>query len=195
MIFLKALILLVMNVLAGFLLVQPVRWFLFFPKRQLHFFGKPVPFTPGFLWRKKDWLFQKINYWVNYYLENAANRKDRSSKLWEWEQRIYDETYDKLDGVMRIKYVPTVVKSKIREIIALFIYEFARHFLRSFIPFLVKRYRLTRYIDLIEAKADVAQVMFYFDKYFHRYVTLFMLGLSGLIGLYNFLIYLLLQLF
>ncbi len=195
MIFLKAFILLLMNVLAGFLLVQPVRWFLFFPKKQLHWFGKPVPFTPGFLRRKKTWFFTKVNFWVKYYLENAANRKDRSSKLWEWEHRIYDETYNKLDGVMRMKYLPAPVKEKIREILALFVYEFARHFLRSFVPFLVKKYELTRYIDLIEAKADVDQVMMYFDKYFHRYVTYFMLGLSGLIGLFNFVIYLLLQLF
>ncbi len=195
MIFFKAFILLIMNVLAGFVLVQPVRLFIFFPKRQLFFFGKPVPFTPSYIRRKRDWFFERVNYWVTYYLENAANKKDRSSRLYDWEKRVYDETWDKLAGVMNMRYVPVAVKTKIREILALFVFEFARHFLRGFVPFLVKKYNLTSYIDLVAAKADVDMVLHYFDKYFHRYVTWFMVGLGFIIGMFNFVIYLLLQLF
>ena len=67
MLFLKSLLFIVLNVGIGLLLVYFGKWFLFNP-RQSKFLGMRNPLTPGFLVRKRDWVFNKARDLLHDYL-------------------------------------------------------------------------------------------------------------------------------
>ena len=192
---LKAFILLIANMGVGFLWAWLVMAFLFLPKRRLYLFGWPVPFTPGFLWRKKDWLFEQANHYVDDYLRAAMDEGDTESIVCEWENKVWQAGWDKLEALEQHDKIPRQVGQMLRRFIAQLAYEVARQGLRNFIPYLVEHYNARSWLDLACEKLDVGVVMRYANQYVFKYLYYFMLGLCFLIGLFNVIVFLLLQLF
>jgi len=167
----------------------------FLPRRQWHFFGAPVPFTPGFLWRKKDWLFRQANRYVDDYLNAAMNDDDTESIIAQWEQKVWDAVWGRLETLEHQEKIPAAVGRVLRQVISQVVLEVVRQALRNFIPYLVEYYNARSWLDLAEEKLDVGVILKYANRYVFKYIYLFMLGLCTLIGLFNVIVFLLLQLF
>ena len=75
MIFFKAMIILSANVLLGYLFIKILYLILFFPKKGKYIFGKRIFFTPGYVYKKKDFLEKKVNYLFEEYVNNKNNKK------------------------------------------------------------------------------------------------------------------------
>ncbi len=192
MIFLKAIAFILWNLLAGFLIVFTVKALLFYPKRELHFGHKKIPFTPGFAFLKKDWLISKIKKMISDYLHNCSS-EDENTKVAEWENKVYRKVWDKLDFIDKIKFFPVKWRDNIRHFFALIFYELVKQFLRSFVPYLMDKYDLNKYVELLSQKLDVDMISGYFDKYVYKYLLIFSLSFFFLVGLGNMILYLIIH--
>ena len=188
MVFLKSLLFIVWNIAIPFLMVFSVKAILFIPKTEKRMFGKKIPFTPGLLYRKKKWLIDKIRKESDDYLL-AADSDDENTKIARWEKKAYKKAWDKLHKVENIIWLPAKVKQNLRAFFASFIYYFVRQFLRSFVPFLMRKYNTDKYIDLLDKKLDMGVVTEYFNKYVYKYLLLFFCGIAFLISIWNMILF------
>ncbi|HHE39343.1 MAG TPA: hypothetical protein ENL20_12345, partial [Candidatus Cloacimonetes bacterium] len=92
MVFLKAILFILWNLLAGFLIVFTIKAMIFFPRKELFFFHKKIPFTPGFAYRKKDWLINKIRKMLSDYLKDCSSNNE-NTKVAEWENKVYQKAW------------------------------------------------------------------------------------------------------
>lgn len=192
MVFLYSLIFLAYNLFIGFLLVFIIKIFLFIPKKQLYFGGKKIPFTPGFAFRKKVWLIKKLSSLLSDFLRDCRDEKDETI-ISKWELEIFKKTWDKLEGIENIKFVPRVVKEKIHYFCSILVYEIVKQFLRSFIPYLIENYKVSKYIDVLSQKLDMNIIYGYFNKYVFKYMMLVSLAIHFLIGLGNMIVFLIIH--
>ncbi|KQC07537.1 MAG: hypothetical protein APR54_00815 [Candidatus Cloacimonas sp. SDB] len=192
MIFLKSLIFLLFNLLTGFLIVTLVRAFLFLPRKEVFLGGKKIPYTPGFLYRKRNLLIKKLKTTLRNYLNDTKDSSDRS-KISIWENRVFRSVWEKLATIENIRYLPGFVKSNIRYSIALIAYEVTKQFLRSFVPFLMEKYKARRLIDIVEEKLDMQIIAEFYDKYVYRFSLIFFLVINFFIGLGNMIVYLIIN--
>ncbi|OQX71764.1 MAG: hypothetical protein B6D62_01475 [Candidatus Cloacimonas sp. 4484_275] len=189
MVLLKAFLFLVANLFIGFLLVFLIKAFLFYPSKELYFFGKKVPFTPALLYRKKDWLINKITSMLKDYLRDC-DKTDEQTKISEWEMLAYEKAWEKFSGIESIKIMPAFLRNKIRQMMSVIIYEIVKQFFRSFVPYLIARYNIENYIDLLSKKLDVDTLFIFFNKYIFKYMFMISLASFFLIGIYNAVFYL-----
>jgi len=192
MIFLKSLIFLVFNLLTGFLIVTSVRAFLFLPRKELFLGGKKIPYTPGFLYRKRNLLIKKLQSLLRNYLNDTKDSSDRS-KITIWENRVFKSVWDELETIENIRFLPAFIKSNLRYSIALIAYELTRQFLRSFIPFLLEKYKAQRLIDIVEEKLNMQIIAEFYDKFVYKFSLIFFLVINFFIGLGNMIVYLLIN--
>jgi len=192
MIFLKSLLFVPVNMLVGFLLVFIIKAFLFYPRKELFFRGKKVPFTPGFLYRKKEWLINKITNMLNNYLRDC-NKIDEQTKISEWEKQAYDKAWEKFSGIENVKLMPSFLRKKIHQIMSVLVYEVVKQFFRSFVPYLIDKYNLENYIDLFSQKVDMDTIFDFFNRKIFKYMFIFSLGTFFLIGCYNTVFYLIIH--
>jgi len=73
---------------------------------------------------------------------------------------------------------------------ATIVFEVVKQFLRTFVPYLMEKYEVNKYIELLDKKLDVDIIKEYFNKYVYKYVLMFVLAVHFLIGFGNMLIYL-----
>ncbi len=192
MVFLYSIIFLAYNLFIGFLLVFIIKVFLFIPREKLYIGNKKVPFTPGFAFRKKDWLIQKLSSILSDFLRDCRDEKDESM-ISKWELEVFKKTWDKLESIENIKFVPRAVKEKIHYFCSVLVYEIVKQFLRSFIPYLIENYKVSKYIDVLSQKLDMNIICGYFNKYVFKYMMLFSLAIHFLIGLGNMIVYLIIH--
>lgn len=175
--------------LFGFIYVFAIKFFLFLPSKEKKVFGKHIPFTPAFLYRKKIWLIKKIKTMVNDYINDTKDDTD-GSRITKWEQKVFHQTWDKITFLDKFNFIPKSIEKNIKYFIATIVFEIVKQFLRTFIPFLMQKYELNKYIELLDAKLDVNIIKEYFNKYVYKYILMFVLAIHFLIGLGNMLIYL-----
>lgn len=192
MIFFKSLIFLVYNILAGVMIPVLLRTSLLFPPKQVCIAGKKIPFTPGFLYRKRDLLINKLKDMLRNYLRDCNDSSPRSS-VSVMENRIFRNTWDNLVSIERIRFLPRSLKNTIRYSIALLVYEIAKQFFRTFIPFLLEKYKAKKLISIIENKIDMKIIVEYFDKYVFRFMVIFFISINLFIGLGNMIVYLIIH--
>ena len=154
--------------------------------------SKKVPFTPGFAFRKKDWLIQKLSSILSDFLRDCRDEKDESM-ISKWELEVFKKTWDKLESIENIKFVPRAVKEKIHYFCSVLVYEIVKQFLRSFIPYLIENYKVSKYIDVLSQKLDMNIICGYFNKYVFKYMMLFSLAIHFLIGLGNMIVFLIIH--
>ena len=189
MFIIKPLIFIIVNMLFGFLYVFIIKFFLFIPSKKIKVFGKHIPFTPAFVYRKKIWLIKKIKKMVNDYINDTKDDTD-CSRITKWEHKVFHKTWDKITFMDDVSFIPKSIKNNFRHFIATIIFEIVKQFLRTFIPYLMEKYEVNKYIELLNTKLDVDIIKEYFNKYVYKYVLLFVLAIHFLIGLGNMLIYL-----
>ena len=192
MFIIKPLIFIIVNMLAWFLYIFAIKFFLFIPSREKMINGKRVPFTPAFVYRKKIWLIKKIKKMVNDYINDTKDDSD-GSRITKWEHKVFHQTWDKITFMENISFIPRSIKNNFRHFISTVVFEIVKQFLRTFIPYLLEKYEVNKYIELLNMKLDVDIIKEYFNKYVYKYVLLFVLVIHFLIGLGNMLIYLCLK--
>ncbi|MBT3755606.1 MAG: hypothetical protein HOD64_01535 [Candidatus Cloacimonetes bacterium] len=189
MFIIKPLIFIIINMLVGFLYIFAIKFFLFIPSKEIKINNKRLPFTPAFVFRKKIWLFKKIRKLVNDYINDTKDDSD-GSRITKWEYKIFHQTWDKITFMDKYKFIPKSVKNNVKYFISTIAFEVVKQFLRTFIPFLMEKYELNKYIELLDKKLNVDLIKEYFNKYIYKYVLIFVLAIHFLIGLGNMLIYL-----
>jgi hypothetical protein len=193
MLLVKSLIILAWNILPVFLIVLLIKLLLFYPKKEKKFRnGKRMPFTPGLAYKGKEWLINKLEKLVRDYL---ADTKDdsRNTRLSKWEDDVFQKAWDKLEFIDRIRFLPHKIKENIRFFISLIFYQLIRHFLRSFVPFMMEHYQVEEYIYLIDRKIDMAIIKSFFDKKIFRYLMYFVVFCGFLWGIWNILMFLIIR--
>jgi hypothetical protein len=185
MIFLKGLLLLLVNVLTGCFFAWSIKAILFLPRRKKYFGGKPMPFTPGLAYRKKQWLFAKIYGWYDGFIRSAVDLNDPTSYIGRWEEEAFRKAWDGLSAIERIPGLPRGMRDGLRRMLANLVLEIVRRFLREFIPYLLDRYQVRNRIELLELKLDIDTVYDFFHRKIYRPILIVFASVSALIGFYN----------
>ncbi len=191
MLFLKSLLFIVLNVSLGLLLVYLIKWFLFNP-RQRKIFGARNPLTPGFLVRKRDWLFNKARDLLHDFLGQAGDPNLKSGYLFDLEEQIRQSVWDQLSFVDDWRLLPGGLKAKLRDVAANAVRGIAGKLLRQMVPHLIEQWRIEHRIDEFDEKFDLE----FFYKYFRQYLYVPMLkivgGINLVLGILNMILFLIL---
>jgi len=192
MVFLKAIIFIFWNLIAGYLIIFTAKALLFYPKKELHYRHKKIPFTPGFAYRKKDWLINKIKKMLSDYINDCSSNNE-NTKVAEWENKVYQKAWDKFGFIDKIKIIPRKLRDNIHHFFALIFYELTKQFLRTFVPYLMEKFDLKKYVELVSQKLDVDIILGYFNKYVYKYLLIFSLSFFFLVGFGNMILYLIIH--
>ena len=187
MIFLKSLIFILWNVAFGYAALVSVKWFLFNP-RPVFVFRKKLLFTPGFLVRKRDWIFDKARDLLQNYLDQAESQK--AGYLAKWEKAVFEAVWEKTQFVEGWKLVPKSIKEKIHMMISTAIRDVVRNILRKTIPRMIEQYRLEMQLDDYDDKFSIDFFQRYFTRYIYKPLLIVVLAVNILIGISNMVLYL-----
>lgn len=187
-IMLKGFVFVLCNMLTAFLVVYAVKMVLF-KKKPFSFFGKKLPITQGFIVRKRNWVLNKLRFILNDYLTQAREADYPDGYIKRWEQMVYDAVLGKILDMQELSFLPHAWRQKIGNLVANAILGLVKQFLRKFVPFLVEKYQVHSYIDLLDRKLDVEVLISYFNRYVYKPILLFFLAVSFLIGLGNMILF------
>lgn len=189
MLFLKSLLFIVWNLALGLALVYFLRWFLF-NKRPVYIFKKRCILTPGFIVRKREWLFAKARDLLFDYLKQAEDPRLKDGYLARWEEKIYDFLFAKAEFVESWRFLPAKFKESIRKKIAEAFSSLASKFLRKTVPHFIEAWRIEYRIDDYDFQFSIDFLLKYYNRYVHRYLVYFFLITNAIIGIENMILYL-----
>ncbi|MDP8221540.1 MAG: hypothetical protein P9X26_09345 [Candidatus Stygibacter frigidus] len=189
MLYLKSLLFIPANMLVAFLLVFAIRALFFYPRKEVRIKGKKIPLTPGLVPRYHSLLVDKINDLVYGYLHDSETSGE-DNRIDKWENQIYQKCLAWLETRIHAKYIPQKIIIGIQVFLAGIGREFAKQFMRTFIPYIIKTYKLTHYIDIFNEKFTIEFLQGYYDRYIYKYSLYLMLAIGLIIGIVNHLIYL-----
>lgn len=191
MLFLKSLLFIVLNVGVGLLLVYFAKWFLFNPT-QLKIFGVRNPLTPGFLVRKRDWVFNKARDLLHDYLEQAGNPQANTGYLYNLEEQIQQKVWEQTSFVDDWPLLPGGLKESIRNTVSNAVRGIASKILRKTVPHLLEQWRIEHRIDEYDEQFNLE----FFYKYFRQYLYVPLLkivaGINLVFGIFNMILFLIL---
>ncbi len=189
MIFLKSLLFIVWNIALGFAILISIKWFLFNPKPKF-IFGKKLPLTPGFLVRKRDWLFNKARDILHDYLEQAEFEKN--GYLAKWEKAVYEAVWDKTSFIEEWKFIPKSLKEKLHTFLSTASRDIARNLLRKTVPRMIEQYRLELQIEKYDFQFSIDFFYGYFRRYIYKPLCYAFLAINTIIGVLNMFLFLVL---
>ena len=191
MVFLKALIFILANIGINYLIILSGTLFLFNEKKRT-IFKKRVPLTPGLIYRKKDELIKYLAGIIDNYLHEAQSSEE--TIINNWENKTYTKIWQKTDVIDNWSLMPKKIKNEIRHLLALLAYEAVKQFLRDFVPFLIEESEIKKELNFVSTKyLDVDLLKKYFTKYVYKYIVYFMMLVGFITGLFNMIIYLIVQ--
>ena len=169
-----------------------IKAFLFIPRKEKRLFGTRVIGTPAFAYRKKIWLIRKLDKMLLDYIRDSRD-ESQNSRVTKWEQDAFKKAWDKFEFLEKIKFLPRVLIEKIRYFLSVLVFEIVKQFLRTFIPYLMEKYEVKKYIQLLDKKLDMEIIRSYFNRYVYKYMLIVSLTFFSLIGLGNMVIYLIVK--
>lgn len=189
MLFLKSLTFIIWNIALGTLLVYALKWFLF-NKKQRKLFGWKIPLTPGFLVRKRDWLFTKARDMLHDYLNQASDRMYTNGYLKDWEQKVWQTAWDNFAFVSDWPLLPKAFKAKIRNTIATLAKDMVSKILRKVVPHFIEQLRIEHRIDELDEKLNIEFFYGYFKKYAYIPMLRVFFVINMVIGIMNMIFFL-----
>lgn len=177
------------NIALGLSLVVLFKWLLFNAKAR-YIFGKRIPFTPGFLVAKREWLFSKARDILHDYLDQAANTKDREGYLFKWLKMIKQWLWEKTEFVEEWKLLPGKLKESIRNKIVDAFSNLAANLLRKTVPRLIEQLRVEHRIDDYDFQFSIEFFYGYFRRYVYKPLIWAFLALNFIIGVMNMILFL-----
>ena len=91
---------------------------------------------------------------VNDYINDTKNDTD-GSRITKWEHKVFHQTWDKITFMDNLKFIPKSIKNNIKYFFATIVFEVVKQFLRTFVPYLMEKYEVNKYIELLDKKLDV----------------------------------------
>lgn len=190
--FIKFLLIIFVNLLFGLTPLFIIIGFLFYPNRKIYFRDKKIPLTPGFLYRKKEQLMHKIHRMLYDYLGDCE-KIDERTRIAKWERKAYSSAYNRFQWISDIRWIPSAITNKIHQFVAKVVYEIVRQFLRKLVPFLLEKYKLESYFEIINQKLDIEIVKEFFMRYVFKWIIILLLVIYGIIGLLNGFLFLIIK--
>lgn len=194
MLFLQSLLFIVWNMVLGLLVIYFAKWLLFNSKPR-YIFGKKIWFTPGFIVRKREWLFNKARFILHDYLAQAEDSRSRHGYLAKWEQQAHDFLWEKTEFVDGWRFMPAKLKAGIRKKIVDAFAGMVSKLLRKTIPRLAEQLRVEHRIDDYDFQFSIDFFRKYYDKYVHKYLIYFFLAVNFVIGVANMILFLIIGAF
>lgn len=191
MLFLKSLLFIVLNVGIGLLLVYFGKWFLFNP-RQSKFLGMRNPLTPGFLVRKRDWVFNKARDLLHDYLEQAGNANIKTGYLFNIEEQVRQKVWEQTSFVDGWPLLPGGLKERIREAAASAVKGIAGKVFRKTVPHLIEQWRLEHRIDEFDDQFNLEFLYNNFRQYLYVPLLKIVAGINLVFGIMNMVLFLIL---
>jgi uncharacterized membrane protein YheB (UPF0754 family) len=192
MLLLRAFLFILLNVSLGYILVSIIRIILFYPAEAKFIGDKKMPFTPALVYSLKKQIIRKLYNRLHDFIRECEDFTD-ASRITKYEKMVYNRIEESLTSLDKIRYLPGFIAKEIKSICAQIGLEFSRHFIRSFIPFLMEKYNVESYIELLNQKLEIAVLKEYYDRYVHRYLLYLVLSFFFLTGIFNMLIYLIIR--
>ncbi len=192
MVYLSAISFIFFNIILGLGIVFFVRIILFHPSKKWYIGKQRIPLTPGLVFKNKEYIFDRIQRLLDT-IFNECNDYSYSSNFSRLERKIYYQIWDRLENFEQINYVPSFLINNAKKIVAQLCFEILRHFIRSFVPYILNTYNTEGYINLLSSKLDVYLLRNYYVKYVHRYLLLLSLFIFSLLGIYNSIVFLLIK--
>ena len=189
MLFLWSLLFIVYNVALGLAVVYFLRWFLFNPKPRF-VFGKRCVMTPGYLVRKRDWLFEKAREILHDYLRQAENPGIKDGYLAKWEEKLRSFLWDKTDFVESWPLIPAKLKASIRRKVVEAFVGIASKLLRKTVPRILEQWRIEHRIDDYDFQFSMDFFRKYYNLYVHKYLVYAFVIINFIIGVENMILYL-----
>ena len=168
----------------GTLILLKIDWLLFNLKRR-RFLGIHIPFTPGFVVRKREWLFNKARDILHDYLEQAEDKLRKNGYLAKWEKLVRETVYAKTNFVDEWKFLPRKWKDKIHDLIADSVKDIVSKILRRTVPHFVEQWRVEHRIDEFDEQFNAEYLRKYWRKYVLKYMLYAFLAINFLIGITN----------
>lgn len=191
MLFLKSLLFIVWNIVLGSLLLFKIKWFLF-NRKQRRFLGIKIPFTPGFLVRKREWLFNKARDILEDYLKQAENKGIKSGYLRKWEEQVWHAVWDQTGFIDEWILLPQGLKQKIHNAVASAVRDIASKVLRKMVPHFIEQWRIEHRIDEYDEQFSIDFFYKYFRQYVYKPLLLAFLAINLIIGILNMILFLIL---
>jgi hypothetical protein len=185
---LKGLLFIVCNMLVAFILVYAFKLFLF-KSKPFRFFGKTIPITQGFIVRKRNWILSKLRYLLNDYLNQARDELYPDGYLKQWERSFHEAAMDKIYNMEELSFLPKSWRDKVSNLAANVLLKLVKQFLRNLVPFLIEKYHLHSYIDILDKTLDIDMLVQYYNKYVNKPLMYFFLAISFLIGVGNMILF------
>lgn len=184
MFFLKSLTFIPWNIAIGILLLYLLDWFLFNLKSR-KCFGIHIPLTPGFVVRKREWIFDKVRDILHDYLEQAEDKLRKHGYLAKWEKIIRDSVFEKTIFVAEWKLMPGKWKEKIRNFMADSVKGIVSRILRQMVPRFIEQWRIEHRIDDYDEQFNAEFLRKFWRKYVFKYMLWAFLIINFLIGINN----------
>lgn len=189
MLFLKSLSFILWNIALGTALVYSVKWFLF-NRKQRKLFGRKIPLTPGFLVRKREWLFTKARDMLQDYLTQAENRLYKSGFLFKWEKQIWQAAWDNTSFIDDWSLLPKGLKQKLHGWVSSAAKDLASKVLRKMVPHFIEQLRIEHRIDEYDEQFNIDFFYSYFRKYIYKPLLLAFLAINLIVGIMNMILFL-----
>ena len=188
-IFLKSIIILLLNLVTGYLFVWLIKLFLVLPRNVKYFGRKKIPLTPGLLIRKRNKYFNQISKYYNDYMKDSKNEDDKNSIITEWEDKAYHFAWGKTEFMESFPLMTKNFKENLRHWMALMWYEFIKQFLRTFVPFVLEKYKVEKHLITLDKVTSAETIQQYYNKYIHKFLLIFFLIISAIVGIINMIFF------
>ncbi|MEN6445637.1 MAG: hypothetical protein ABFC98_06275 [Candidatus Cloacimonas sp.] len=184
MIFLKSLTFILWNIVLGCILLFLLRWLLF-NRQAKYIFGKKIPFTPGFLVAKRDWLFKKVRELVHDYLNQASNPYNKNGYLYGWIEKVRQFIREKTNFVESWVFIPSKLRMLIWDKLTDALTGIVEKLLRKTIPKLVEQLQVEHRIDELDIQLSIDFFYGYFKQYVYKPLLIGFTVLNLIIGILN----------
>ena len=191
-VFFKFVTFIIVNVIFGILPIIAIIIFLFYPNKEKYIGNKKIPLTPAFLYRKKKYYLDKLHRYFYDYLKDCKSDSD-ATKIAQWEDKVFKKAYGKLQFISDFRWLPGFIKNAVHSFLANLCYQLVSQFFRNLVPWLMEKYDLKQYIDLLDKKLDVEMLKDFLMQKVFKYVIFFFVVIFGFIGLINALLFLVLN--
>ena len=193
MVVLKSIIILLLNVILAYGFVWLVKLLLVVPLHKKHFRNKHIPLTPGLLIKLRNKWYKKISNYYYEYMKNAENSDERESVIAKWEEKVYHKCWNKVEFIDNIPLLTENMRTNVKHWISLLGYEMAKQFLRSFIPFVFEKFNTNEKLLTLDNATSPKIIQQYYNKFVHKYLIIFFLIVSSIVGIINMIFFLILH--
>jgi len=172
------------NIIILLFLIFLLKFFLF--TREISFLGYRLLGTPGFVYKKEKWVQEKANYFLVEYRNYCEDKG--SLQVLSFEESFFNKIYKSSLFIEQTWFMPSFMSSFLRKFTTRIVYEISRYFLKEFLPYLMKKYEIEYYFEVVKIKVTAQIIEDFSVKYIFKYLYIFFFTLGVLLGIMNCII-------